>query len=267
MSQFTDADHATRTKLLEIRLSRIQQASLASLSCVLQTKQFAVLTHLWSMKLGHERLDLLDKVKDVSFSGPCPESIRRLIKTAPLPVPKNAAEEAAAACVEVILPSVPVEPTPPPAPSQAPQEEPRTMKKYGRLAGRVEELVNYVRSSPPKTTAQLGRVFGVECSTIRKYLYGMMHAKVNLDVPKKVRWAGASATEVPPSVLGELNTHPMAGLVEIPVVADVVPKPKPVNSTVDTLEKLALENLRAGNIEAVQALGAALRVVEKSAAK
>lgn len=240
--------------------------SIEVLSGLLEIQQFYVLQHLWLLKLTDRHPDILAKVTGVNYDR-IPDGLREAVKRVlPFPTPTLVPTPQPAAVVEV-----PVATPAPPEPASQPKEA-KTVKKYGHLYNRVEELVTYVRTHPPKTVEQLGRFFGVESSCVRRYLYAMYAQNVNVDVPRKVLWKGRNTNTVPPYMVEQLKQHP-ADIVEIPITptqkaqaptTPATPRVSGTATTIATLEKLVLANVRAGNMETVKVLAQALEAVESS---
>jgi hypothetical protein len=258
----------TMTKMIEIRLSRVDSCTLTELANLLHTRQFYVLKHLWMLKITGQRPDLISKVTEVDFTDPptaIREALKELFPQTPLPEPTKPADIT-------------------PKPRDEADEKALTMSKRrnGSLMNKDREFVEYIRENKPKTLAQLARTFGVDDSTVRRKLYCCRYFNVNLDIPRKVIWAHRDDDFISPYVKATLGVaRPMEAFPIVPgkemaeaPVAPVAPPPPPQtpvtpapNSMVSTLERLVLENVRSGEFETVKALAQAIRCVEASKAQ
>lgn len=262
----------TFTQLLHETLPAGGGMSIAVLSGLLGIQQFYVLNHLWLLKLTNRHLDIVDKVTGVDYTT-MPAGLREAIAhVLPEAGQKKPSEP------PIVASNVEPPPIKPPEPQTKPHaaKKAKHVRKYGRLCDRIEEFVNYIRANPPKTVEQLAKAFGVESNSVRRYLYAMYNAKVNMDVPRKVLWKAAASDHVPNSNIDELLKYPVKGLVEVPPLAfSGVPKPQaPVAQASPTaaapttmileIEKLALRALRDDDMVAAKALGQALALVEKN---
>lgn len=275
------------TQLIYETLHGTKGLSIQELASRLQIRQYHLLHHMWLLKLTGSAPDIIANVSNVCYDS-IPSGLRDAVARS-FPETKDLGVVEDPVATPVLPPPSrpavspqPLADTPVlPPPSQTAAKTQFTtikktphMKKYGRLADRVEEFVNYVRTNPPKTISQLSRAFGVESTCIRRYLYAMYLKRVNLDVPRKVLWKNAGSDTVQPYMLAQLNRHPVVGLVEFPL--PVCPAAKPAEKTpekpatitkvsaVSEIEKLALKALKEGNTAVASALGQALVLVEKN---